>query len=222
MKFIDNINPFYKALSIILSSILLAFTNNLKLNLTVFIICMVLLILCSNADKKKLIFIMIPVTTAAIGMYFTGTIFSNNAEYAGLLLSTRIYAFASLGLLFSLTTNSSYLVESLMQQGKMKPKFAYGIMASINLLPNIKTELSNARFALEAKGINCNIFSLKPLFAVLVNAIFWADCLVIAMESKGFCEDSDRSYYKKIEVNIGDIIFLILPQILILIGVRYL
>lgn len=235
MKLLEKINPFYKAVSVIISCLILAFTYSIYINIAVFIYSMILLLFFSNASKKSIAIFLIPVTITAVGMYFTGAIFGNNevsnytisiasnmnitSSYNGLQLASRIYAFCGLGFIFSLTTNSVEFVESLMQQGKLKPKFAYGIMASVNLLPNIKEEYENAKFALDARGVTTKFISFRAVFSMFVNAIFWADCLSIAMISKGFCEESTRIHYKQIHVSNVDILFLIIPQILLILAI---
>lgn len=233
MKFLDELNPFFKCVSVVLSCILLSFTFSIQLNVAMFIISFVLLVFFSNAKIKNILLFLIPVSIASMGLFFTGAIFGTQetTEYSigivanmgitsiqnGLQLATRVLAFCGVGMLFTLTTKPVDFVHSLMQQGKLKPKFAYGILASINLMPNIKREYENARFALEIRGINCTVFSVKPLFTMFVNAIFWADCLTMAMESKGFNIDANRCFYEKIQVRFIDYVFLVIPQVMIII-----
>lgn len=232
MRFLDNINPFYKCVSVVMSCIMLSFTFSILLNCIIFFISIILLIFCSHCKLKNVLLYFIPVIVSALGLFLTGVFFGNNEStvysvsivanmnitsiYNGLQLSTRVIAFCSLGMLFTLTTKPLDFVHSLMQQGKLKPKFAYGVLASVNLMPNIKNEYKNARFALEVRGVQCNVFSFKPIFNMFVNAVFWADCLTMAMESKGFSIDAERIPYKKITVSCKDYLFLTLPTSLII------
>lgn len=232
MKFLDDLNPFYKCVSITMSCIALSFTFSIPLNCVIFTISMVLLLFFSQCKLKSILLFLIPVIISALGLFFTGVIFGNNEStvysvgivanmnvtsiYNGLQLATRIIAFCGLGMVFTLTTTPLTFVHSLMQQGKLKPKFAYGVLASVNLMPNIKNEYQNARFALEVRGVKCHVFSIKPIFNMFVNAIFWADCLTIAMESKGFCIDAERIPYQKITLSFQDYVFLVLPTGLII------
>lgn len=233
MKFLDNLNPFFKCVSIVLSCILLSLTFSIQLNIAIFIISFVMLVFCSHAKLIHILLFLIPVAIAAMGLFFTGAIFGSQdtteysiglatnmsitSLYNGLQLATRVLAFCGLGMLFTLTTKPVDFVHSLMQQGRLKPKFAYGILASINLMPNIKREYENARFALEIRGVRCTVFSIKPLFTMFVNAIFWADCLTMAMESKGFNIDANRDFHEKIQVRFIDYVCLVTPQILMII-----
>lgn len=232
-NFLHKINPVYKCISIIISALLLSFTFSIDLNLWVFFISFFMTMLCSNVKFKTLLFFLIPVLITAIGLFMTGLIFYNGdttiyhagiaenmditSAYNGLQLASRVFAFAGLGMLFTFSTCPIELVYSLSQQLKLSPKFAYGILAAFHLLPNIKREFENARFALNIRGISCHIFSVKPIFAMFVNAVRWAECLAMAMESKGFSSEGSRSSYVKLKIHYYDIVFLIAPSAFILI-----
>lgn len=233
MKFIDKINPFYKCISIIISCIFLSFTYSIELNILVFLIYFFTTLFFSSAKLKDLFLFLIPVFLVAIGLYFTGAIFGNSevtvytigisenmdltSSYNGLQLATRVFAFCGMGMMFTFTTNPLNFVYSLMEQGKLPPKFAYGILASFHLMPNIKREFADVKFALEVRGVHCHPLAFKPVFAMFVNGVLWADALTMAMESKGFDGNViDRNLYTKFKVSFFDILFLIIPQVFII------
>lgn len=118
---------------------------------------------------------------------------STNLDTA-LQLSTRLLAFAGFGALFALTTDGEAFVSSLMHQCHLKPKFAYGILAAVHLMPDMIREYSNVRLAFKVRGIHVRTCSLKPVFSMLVNSIRWSESVAMAMESKGFCGEEPRTY----------------------------
>jgi len=74
------------------------------------------------------------------------------------------------------------------KDGRLSRKFAYGMMAAINLIPHMKSEYQNARLAFAVRGANVGPLSTKVIFAMLVNCFRWSEMLSIAMHSKGFHE----------------------------------
>jgi energy-coupling factor transport system permease protein len=72
---------------------------------------------------------------------------------------------------------------------KLPRKFTYGILCAFNFMPYVKKEYDNARLALAVRGVKLSVFSMKPLFSMLVNSIRWSEMLSMAMQSKGFHEE---------------------------------
>ena len=126
-----------------------------------------------------------------------------------LAVALRIYAYAFLGMLFSFTTDSQAFVYSLMQQCHLDAKFAYGVLAAWNLLPMIRREYSQIKLALAVRGLKIRPWSMKPLFTALVNAMHWAENVAMAMESKGFDENAERTYYINLSVRCYDFLWAI-------------
>ena len=226
---LENLNPFYKAVVILIAGILLSFSYAVLLNASIFLISMVLILFFSRAKKSTLGKILIPIGIAAVSLFMTGFLHSGTVQtpkastfssynfsamtaaagslYNALQLSTRVLGFAGLGLLFALTTKGEDFMISLMQQAHVKPKFAYGILAAFHLMPNIAAELEDARLAYRVRGIKVSAWSLKPFFAAMVNCIHWSENLAMAMESKGFDGDGARTCCRKLRVTAADHIF---------------
>jgi energy-coupling factor transport system permease protein len=199
--FLSKLNPFYKFVFIIVFSTALAFTRSLELNVGVFAACMFLLVLGSRPRQwLRAIKFLIPVAFFASSIFMTGARFGNEATggfgvanlsgaQAGLIMASRFFAFAGMGLLFSLTTNPYDLVKSMRKDAKLPRKFAYGMLCAVNLLPYIRTEYKNARLAFQVRGVKLSVFSIKPVFSMLVNSFRWSEVLSMAMFSKGFYEE---------------------------------
>ncbi|MCL2192155.1 MAG: energy-coupling factor transporter transmembrane protein EcfT [Treponema sp.] len=202
--FLSKLNPFYKFVLVIVVSTALAFTRSMWLNIGVFGACMFLLIVGARPKQwLRTIKFLIPVTFFAFSIFMTGARFGGDATggfgvasvarlagtHAGLNMATRFFAFAGLGLLFSLTTNPYDLVKAMQKNAKLPRKFAYGMLCAINLMPYIKNEYDNAKLAFQVRGVKISVFSIKPVFSMLVNCFRWSEVMSIAMFSKGFHEE---------------------------------
>lgn len=217
----NTINPVCKLIGIFIPTLILAAVHNPILNLSVFIICL-LLMLISRVRLKLLLLFFIPIILAAIGMFFTGYHFqaqsgapvnsdnmnlTNSAVWNGLTLSSRVLVYAGLGLLFALTTNKIDLIRSLQQQLRLPPMFAYGILAAWNIFPNMMEEYKKTRLAFRARGIYTSPVSPALLKPMLVKAVLWSNALSIAMESKGFNGSVKRTEFYVMRVEWKDWLF---------------
>ena len=183
-NYLSKINPFYKFVAVIASSVALAFTSSIIVNVGTVLVCLLLL---ATGSRKLLsaLKLSVPILVLAVGLYITGANYGSHREY-GILLSTRIIAFFGLAMVFSVTTDPYDFMKSLQKDAKLPRKFAYGILCAFHLLPYIKNEYNNARLALAVRGVRVGVLSSKPLFSMLVNSIRWSEMLSMAMQSKGF------------------------------------
>lgn len=198
--FLSKINPFYKFVFIIVFSTVITFIHSFWLNVWVFAVCMFLLLIGAPLRQFwRALKFLLPVMVIAGGLFMTGLLFGSGATgqfgsvstastQSGLNMATRLLSFVGIGLLFSLTTDPYGLVKALQRQARLPRKFAYGMLCAIHLLPHMKTEYQNAKLAFQVRGVRVSLFSLKPIFAMLVNAFRWSETLSIAMISKGFYE----------------------------------
>lgn len=225
---IYKLNPGYKGLTIFLISLILSFEYNYYINFSVFLICLVIMLI-SKVSVRKLFFSFLPVVIMALGIFFTGYFYGSEevssnindmtkivvtmeSSESGLQLSARVLAYAGLGFLFVYTTNPRHFILSLMQQFKLSEKFAYGILAAYNFIPIVKNEYKNISHAYRARGVKRNLFMLP----MLVTAIRASENIAMAMESKGFQVGGKRSQYTKLKVDKIDYLLLILLPILTL------
>ena len=196
-----RINPFYKFLFLVLFSTVITFIHSFWLNVWVFAACVFLIIIGVPAKKYILALkILIPVTIMAFSLFMMGTLFgretvdqfgqiTTDATQSGINMATRLYSFVGLGLVLTLSTDLYDLVKSMQKDAKLPRKFAYGMLCAMHLFPYMKKEYHQTKLALSVRGAKSVIFSLKPLFAMLVNAFRWSEMLSIAMISKGFHEE---------------------------------
>lgn len=134
--------------------------------------------------------------------------------WTGLTVATRMLVFVSYGLLFALTTDITLFVLSLMQQLRVPPKFAYGLMAGCRFIPMFRSELEQIKLAHRIrgmdrqKGFRGRWEALKRFtIPLLAQAIRKAERVAIAMESKGFDGSRDRTLYREVRVGALDIGF---------------
>ena len=200
-NFLSKLNPFYKLCALLVISTTLTFIHSFWINLWVFLASLFLLVLGARpAVWLRALRILLPASVFAISIFISGLVFGSDSPghfgrisldstQSGLNMAIRLYSFLGLGLLFSLTTDSYALIKSLQTHAKLPRKFAYGILAAIHLLPLLKTELKQARLAFAVRGVRLHVFSLRPLFTMLVQIFRWSDTLSIAMASRGFSNE---------------------------------
>ena len=214
-----KINPSVKMILIILIALYIPFAS-IKFNCAI----VILFTLMSKINKRyfKLIFPALIISLS----FFTSALFfgrSNSISSVDFLsmsinvgsindalnMSLRVLSYSSMGIFFSTTIIPYEFILSLIKQLKLPLNFAYGTLYAINLIPYLNNEYKSVRLAYKLRGENISIFSIKPLFTLLVNTLNYSSCAAMAMESKGFDENKPRSYYVEVKVKAIDILFFI-------------
>lgn len=218
---LEKINPFIKVVTILVCGILMALTSSWKLNLAVLIAALLALLLLSNCKLSSLVKTFVPVILLAGAVFVSGMSYGKSAAQSAsiydvasmdsaLLLSTRILAYVGMGMVFALSTNQKEFIMSLMHQAHIKPKFAYGVLAAVNLIPTLRREWDEVNLAYRARKKRTGLLPIGPLFNTLVNGIRWSENVAMAMESKGFDGDGSRTFAITTRVRAGDICFAVL------------
>lgn len=230
---IDRINPFCKMISILSTALLLAAVPGYLINILVSLVAGLLLATSRRAKPLTVLNLLLPAFLIALSFFFTGMHFYNGETLTartslsiyqaaslppsfsnGLMLSTRIMAYAMLGILFGITTDSQDLIASAIQQGHMKPEMAYGILAAVHLLPTIKEEFRRSKLAYGVRKASGIQLFFGPVFCMLVRTIRWSEFLAMAMEARGF--SNDRTAYRKMKVTPKDLAFAFFFPVLVL------
>ena len=218
---LEKINPFIKGVTILVCGILMALTSSWKLNLAVLIAALLALLLLSNCKLSSLVKTFVPVILLAGAVFVSGMSYGKSAAQSAsiydvasmdsaLLLSTRILAYVGMGMVFALSTDQKEFIMSLMHQAHVKPKFAYGVLAAVNLIPTLRREWDEVNLAYRARKKRTGLLPIGPLFNTLVNGIRWSENVAMAMESKGFDGDGSRTFAITTRVRAGDICFAVL------------
>lgn len=111
-------------------------------------------------------------------------------------LGARVASIVAVGAVFALTTEVTRLIDSLVQLGRVSPRFAYGALAAYQAVPRLADDLGTLRGARRLRGLR--EWHPRLLIGLLVRAIRHADQLAIAMDARGFGA-GPRSIYRPIE-----------------------
>ncbi len=108
----------------------------------------------------------------------------------------RVVAIASVGAVFALTTNSTRLVDSLVQQARVPERFAYGALAAYQAVPTFAEDLTTLRQARRIRGLRWS-WHPRLVLGLLVLAIRHGDRMALAMDARAFGL-GDRTAYRPI------------------------
>ena len=122
---------------------------------------------------------------------------------AGIGLGLRVAAIGAVGAVFALTTDSTRLVDSLVQQGHVPERFAYGALAAYGAVPRFGEDLATLRQARRIRGLRGD-WHPRLLVSLLVLAIRHADRMAIAMDARGF-GSGPRSRYREVRWGLLDL-----------------
>ena len=179
---LEKINPFIKVVTILVCGILMALTSSWKLNLAVLIAALLALLLLSNCKLSSLVKTFVPVILLAGAVFVSGMSYGKSAAQSAsiydvasmdsaLLLSTRILAYVGMGMVFALSTDQKEFIMSLMHQAHVKPKFAYGVLAAVNLIPTLRREWDEVNLAWKPHVCHHNAGSCRRY--LLCRALHW-------------------------------------------------
>lgn len=122
----------------------------------------------------------------------------------GLALACRVVAIASVGAVFTLTTDSTRLADALVQQARVSDRFAYGALAAYQAIPRFGEDLATLRQARRIRGLRGG-WHPRLLLGVLVLAIRHGDRLALAMDARAF-GSGPRTHYREIRWSWLDIL----------------
>jgi energy-coupling factor transport system permease protein len=165
---------------------------------------------------RRLLVAVAPLWTVALGIGLFNALFSGQnadptapvlivlgpfhvtvgAAVAGLGLALRVIAIASVGIVFTLTTDSTRLVDSLVQQGHLPARFAYGALAAYQAIPRLAEDLTALRQARRLRGLRWS-WHPRLFVGLLVLAIRHGDRLALAMDARAF-GSGPRSRYREV------------------------
>jgi len=155
-----------------------------------------------------------PLWIAAVGVGLSNTIFAAangdpaaaelvrigpvriavDAAAGGVALAGRVLAIAAVGAVFTLTTDATRLADSLVQQARVSPRFAYGALAAYQAIPRFGEDLTTLRQARRVRGLRGG-WHPGLLIGVLVLAIRHADRMALAMDARAF-GSVPRTHYR--------------------------
>ncbi|MBS3680306.1 energy-coupling factor transporter transmembrane protein EcfT [Ornithinibacillus massiliensis] len=244
---ISSINPAIKAIAILIPGVLLGLMYDVMTPLLYFVFIISITFLFTTISFKKWIKMFAPFLFLVLGLAWMTMLYTSGRFSGGdvlfhifmfeiqvgsvltaISLALRSLCFVSLSLLFALTTDSTKFMLSLMQQCKLPPRITYGILAGYRFLPTFKQEFDTIRKAHRIRGVG-RATGIKErlhqfrryIIPLLANGIRRAERVAIAMESKGFTGDPDRTYYRELKVKKRDWLFLLM-MVGVLLGIMVL
>ncbi len=121
---------------------------------------------------------------------------TQEALEAGVGLGLRVVAIGATGAVFALTTDSTRLVDALVQQAHVPERFAYGALAAYGAIPRFGADLANLRAARRMRGLRGS-WHPRILVGLLVLAIRHGDRMALAMDARAF-GSVPRSRYRDV------------------------
>ena len=204
-------NPSLKLFLVLIITLEVSFTSHLYSNVVIIILALAYLIY-RRVRWQRLAWLIVITLVPALAIFVTIAFFSpgHNVYFAWVLV-TRLYVYVLTGSAVSCTTSALLLVRSLEQNCHLPSKFAYGILAALNLFPRIAQEVRLIRIAGQMRGITLHWWSPRLYFKAILAASQWADQMAQAMESHGFVEGQARTSAHRVPLTRRDwLIFFIL------------
>lgn len=237
---LHKVNPSLKLLVLLMLCVVALCIHDLNYIMNITIATFIIFLCCTGHPIKRLLLVSIPFCFIFISTSSTMILFgqgetiwfkwglisiTEESFIRGLLVGFRALLFAALGLTFSFTTRPVNLFYSLMQQVKLKPKYAYSFMAALRLIPIMIEEFHTIRNAMRVRGIERkkgikNIYFKMRAYSVplLSGSIRRAHRIAIAMEAKRFSDTGKRTYYYEFGFSRNDHGFILYVVILLMAG----
>jgi len=169
--------------------------------------------LLGNVPLRRMVLGMAPLWAAALGITVFNTLFAaaNNdlalpaiaqigpwriteaGLTAGIAVGSRVFAIVAVGILFGQTTDATRLADSLVQQGRLSPRFAYGALAAYQAAPRFADDIATLRQARRIRGLRAG-WHPRILVGLLVQAIRHGDRLALAMDARAFGSGPRTAY----------------------------
>ena len=162
-----------------------------------------------------------PFLIGLTGIWFANWIVAGNVE--GLVaVSLRLLALGLPGLLLVVTTDPVDLADALVQRWHVSPRFAYGALAALRLIPLLIDDVQTMRRARRARGISAGWAPVSwarlaggLLFGLLVQAIRRGVRLAAAMDSRGFDSAALRTFARVSTVTWRDRLFVLAAALVV-------
>ena len=135
-----------------------------------------------------------PVLVSAASVGLVNVLLSEDASLvAGIGLAMRVIGLALPGVLLVASTDPVRLADALTTHWRVPPRFAYGALAALRLVPLLATEFESVRLARRTRGVeggrnpvaHVRLFA-GMAFALLVGAVRRGSRLAVAMDARGF------------------------------------
>ncbi len=211
--FIDEMNPLFKFLILIIVTIIGSLDFMPFVSSTLIISGLVLASLFSSMSIKSILSSVKAFIAMSIGfmtIILLVRFFSNESlQLLNVLgLGFRIILISVYTTIFVKTTNPVEFVMVLIEYFKVPDKFGYAFLTAYRFLPTFKDELEIIKYAHQVRGIS---ESRNPLVRVwssqryilpmLANAVRKGIRISMAMETRAFGKYDTRTYYRELTIS---------------------
>ncbi|EJO5346641.1 energy-coupling factor transporter transmembrane protein EcfT [Clostridium botulinum] len=234
--FIDKMNPFLKLLILIIITIIGSLDFKPYTSSILIISGVIIGSIFSSLNTLKILnsvkgFILMSLTFMCVILavrYISGE--SLKVIYV-LGLGFRIILISIYTSIFVKTTDPTEFVISLIKYFKMSPKIGYAFLTAYRFLPTFKDELQTIKYAHKVRGIveSKNPFvkvwnSKRYIIPMMANAVRKGIRISMAMETRAFDKYKTRTYYRKLNMPINEIIMatLYIIYIIFVVSILYL
>ena len=200
-------------LIIMLLTIWISFSKLLVPNIII-IATTICLLLLSKYWNKLLIFIFLPLLPA-IGSAWAIIVHSSNYKYA-LLIFTRTYSFAALGLILATYISLVELLKYFEQHG-LSSNIVYGLLVVIQALPRIQYETQMITKSSRLRGIFLPFWSPYYYAKAIFIALTWQPQISEAMTIHAYEDFKARTHYNKYTIDKIKSLFIIVLFSIVLI-----
>ena len=201
------------ALIVLLLTIWISFSKLLVPNIII-IATTIFLLFLSKYWNKLLIFIFLPLLPA-IGSAWAIIVHSSNYKYA-LLIFTRTYSFAALGLILATYISLVELLKYFEQHG-LSSNIVYGLLVVIQALPRIQYETQMITKSSRLRGIFLPFWSPYYYAKAIFIALTWQPQISEAMTVHAYEDFKTRTHYNKYTIDKIKSLFIIVLFSIILI-----
>ena len=193
-------------LIIMLLTIWISFSKLLVPNIII-IATTIFLLFLSKYWNKLLIFIFLPLLPA-ISSAWAIIVHSSNYKYA-LLIFTRTYSFASLGLILATYISLVELLKYFEQHG-LSSNIVYGLLVVIQALPRIQYETQMITKSSRLRGIFLPFWSPYYYAKAIFIALTWQPQISEAMTIHAYEDFKARTHYNKYTIDKIKSLFIII------------
>ncbi|EER69112.1 energy-coupling factor transporter transmembrane component T [Gemella haemolysans] len=200
-------------LIIMVLTIWISFSKLLVPNIII-IATTIFLLFLSKYWNKLLIFIFLPLLPA-IGSAWAIIVHSSNYKYA-LLIFTRTYSFAALGLILATYISLVELLKYFEQHG-LSSNIVYGLLVVIQALPRIQYETQMITKSSRLRGIFLPFWSPYYYAKAIFIALTWQPQISEAMTIHAYEDFKARTHYNKYTIDkIKSLFIIVLFSILLI------
>ncbi len=197
-------NPSFKFFLALIISIEISLKSSLLTNLLIIFFTIIYLIYKQIKVKNLLLTLLMPLI-AAFTVFATLYWFAPQPNLQNALsLSSRIYVYTLTIYCVSIGTTATELARSFEQNFHLPSKFAYGVLAALNIVPRMKEAVKQIRTAGMMRGVYLSFWSPVLYFKAILVALNSAENLAQGMASHGYRESAQRSIIVPVPVQKSD------------------